>query len=239
MVEIGERGVPRRGTRPGMAPGARGRTTSHHRAPNMVVETRARGRGADSAPRRGMSAAPPCQSGSGRLARPGGRKQVLGRLIIYIPVERASQIRQLLSSASSASRTRAAIGSEFWCHLLIQCAERGKWTPLCDGYVTNPLVSGRTENANDAVWHSAGHYFSRAKQGLSAVLCHEPLVLPVFLQEAVDVLLSLAVEYPPSQWVPPTRPMQQETQIRQAPVDGEKGRRQRFALGIRDCPVGI
>jgi hypothetical protein len=78
MVEIGERGVPRRGTRLGTAPGTRGRSTSHHRAPNMVVETRARGRGADSALRRGMSVAAPCQSGLGRLARSGERKQAFG-----------------------------------------------------------------------------------------------------------------------------------------------------------------
>lgn len=107
MVEIGERRVPRRGTRLGMAPGARGRSTSHHRAPNMVVETRARGRGADSAPRRGTSAAPPCQSGSGRLGSPDGRKQVLGGLIIYIPVDEPAESGNFSRSAISASRTRA------------------------------------------------------------------------------------------------------------------------------------
>lgn len=136
MVEIGERGVSRRGTRPGNAPSARGRTTSHHRAPNMVVETRARGRGADSAPRRGMSAAPPCRSGSGRLARPGGRKLVLGRLIIYIPVERASQIRQLLEGSEEPSS--AGCDREINSVPMSYRATSRKSGPP---YVTNPTVN--------------------------------------------------------------------------------------------------
>jgi hypothetical protein len=137
MVKVRERGVPRRGTRPVMAPGARGRTTSHHRAPNMVVETRARGRGADSPPRRGMSAAPPCQSGSGRLARPGGRKQVLGRLIIYLPVEPASQIRQL--SWGSARRVRLVVVG---LSILSPCTYRAPSRESGPPYVTNPTVNG-------------------------------------------------------------------------------------------------
>jgi len=136
MVKVRERGVPRRGTRPSRAPGARGRTTSHHRAPNMAVETRARGRGADSSPQRGMSAAPLCQSGSGRLARTGGRKQVLGKLIIYIPVERASRIRQLSSSASPGEpNSRDAFGRSSGAIYLYGGTKRESGPP----YVTNPI----------------------------------------------------------------------------------------------------
>lgn len=133
MVKVRERGVPRRGTRPRMAPGARGRTTSHHRTPNMVVETRARGRGANSAPRRGTSAAPPCQSGSGRLARPGGRKQALDKLVIYLPVERASQIRQLLSAAKGRVRL-AVVGISILSPYTYRAPSGESGPP----YVTNP-----------------------------------------------------------------------------------------------------
>ena len=149
MVKVREGGVPGRGTRPCTAPGARGRTTSHHRAPNMVVETRARGRGEDSAPRRAKSAVPPCQSGSGRLARQGGRKQVLGRLIIYIPVERASQIRQLLEGSEGPGS--AGCDREMNSVPMSYRATSRKSGPP---YVTNPTVNDaeRIDSATPEDW---------------------------------------------------------------------------------------
>lgn len=147
----------------------------------MVVETRARGRGADSPSRRGMSAVAPCQSGSGRLARPGGRKQVLGRLIIYIPVERASQIRQLLARGAgrvSAGRDRAMDSVPIY----LQSSEPRKWTP----YVTNPSDCRHTARRvrRSVIWRAKRRM--RAEQDREATVGRTPTAFAL----ATHILLS-------------------------------------------------